>query len=184
MTVSQDFPVTRRPFSPGTGPGLPIGYWAGHSGVLGDASGGAIHNIFRFAQLLSPGSSLIYSLDELRVSSTFNLVGATLVGLMEVLSMDFLPLNGGTGGQFTWTQLIMPAIGAQRNGNAMTLGSFNQAIFLGAAIPSTSARLLFEIENNVGQTLSVKCGGYYWEAGAINAPGGLRRPIDGLYASR
>lgn len=182
MTVSQDFPITRRPFRGDPRPGSPIGIWASHSGVLGDATGGFLRNIVRFQQILSPATSLLFSLDELVIGTNFNTLGNTLAGLMEVLGMDLLPQNGSTGAQLTIYPFTLIPFGAQRIGNGLDINSIRLPLYLGQPIKLASSRLLFEIANEVAQILSIKAGGYYWEAASINTPGGPRRPIDGLYS--
>lgn len=180
MVVTQTFPITRRPYAGLGVPGMPIGLWAVHSGVLGDGSGGTIHNILLFSgSTFQAANSLLYSLDQIYISSI--LAQDTQEGLMEVLGFDLLPQNGGTGGQFTWNRFVLAGVGQPRLGQALIGTSLPLPIFLGQPIKGAQSRLLFEWENVVGDSLSVKAGGYYWEAGAINAAGGPQRPAQGLF---
>lgn len=183
MSVTLAIPILRRPYAMLAAPGFPIGVWASHTGLLGDASGGALQLRATFQGASAPAQSLIYNVEEVMILQTDANAGAPLNGLMEVLSMDVLPQNGGTGAQLTWRSFQLTDIGQTRPGQALRGEQFPLPMFLGQPFPNTNSQLLVEVVNAVGRVLSFKCGGYYWQAGAINAIGGPQRPVQSFWGT-
>lgn len=185
MTIFQTSPISLRPFRAYADPGLPAGYWVVHVGILGDASGGAAQQFLEFSRVGTSRPSQMYSLEALVIDQSINPQSEPFdsYALMEILRFDQLPAQGGTGAQFWWYGLHLKDIGGQRIGAAIQQEAGYLPIFLGAPDKQLlGSFILIEHNNFNGAIFSVKAEGYFWNPGAINAPGGPRRPIDGLYS--
>jgi len=186
VTVFLEVPVTIRPYRGQTEPGdgMPLGYWVAHALVIGDASGGAMQIFVRTQETFTQRVSLLYSLEELMVHVSLE-PGSGLAQdfLLQILEMDRQPLQGSPGIPIQVYTFRMDDEGTQRIGQSMRNPNALLPIFMGqpnkGIVPSGP---LVEKVNLDLDRMSVKMGGYYWGPGSINADGGPKRPLTGLYA--
>lgn len=180
MTVLLTSLVAVRPFRGYDDPGLPSGYWHFFLSALADASGGGLSVAARFQIAGSPNPSQLYSLETLMINRSG---GVGTVNLrFQQQNMDNVPNMGSNGALFhIYTMQVTDQIFGSEQ--AIFDASRFLPFFMGQPIDNnlSSGFQIDDANNNVGD-LAVRAGGYFWGPGSINAPGGPRRPIDGLYA--
>jgi len=180
MSVNGQFgQVALRPFAGFAEPGLPSGMWNGRDQVTGDASGGNRNVSIKFNLSTNPINSLFYSLEFVSVLDTDNNQKVTF---LTANNMD--NLSGGT-----FAHIMRAVIGASAaTPGAAALDGDSQLnlrkIFLGAQLNRlATTELLMQLVNVNGSVLDLSCEGYYWTPLAVNAVGGIRRPLSGLYSN-
>lgn len=136
----------------------------------------------RFQSINDPRPSNFYSIEQLMVAQTGEAAGDVFIRLA-IENMDEIPASGSTGARFENYAIRTNTLDGIPIGMAMRLDeSVKLAYFIGAPIKNNlNAQIAIDMDNVSGVSLSVKIQGYYWEAGAINALGGLQRPVTGLY---
>jgi len=182
MAITLAVPPSLRPFSGSLIPGFPLGLWVVFASVLGDATGGVQEIAARFQGVNDPRPSNFYSIEQLMVGLTSEAAGDTLVRLA-IENMDEIPASGSTGARFEHYAIRLNTLTGIPIGIGMRLKEgMTLRYFIGAPIKNNlNAQIAIDTDNAPGISMSVKIQGYYWEAGAINAIGGLQRPITGLY---
>lgn len=138
----------------------------------------------RFQSVAEPRPSNFYSIEQVMVGITDTGIGAALNIRLAVENMDEVPASGSTGARFENYRIFVDSSNNFPLGAAMLLerNATKLAYFIGAPIKNAlNAQVAIDTVNQSGVSLSVKLQGYYWEAGAINAIGGLQRPVTGLY---
>jgi len=182
MAITRTLRFMTRPWSiPAGDPGLPAGHWVAAGSQPGDASGAPYtwqHIFAAPASELGDPSSL-YSIEQVMLMVT---VAANDSVELTVLGMDAgvfddvgLPVTCG----YTFS-LANNGVSA-----CDQFGDFGLPIWLGrhAGTPTTVAIMNLRLNTNPGavEVFRVKVQGYYWSPEAVNAPGGLRKPLGGIY---
>ncbi len=184
MSVSGTIRPAYRPYRAYDDPGLPDGIWWARAALQGDATGGSqiLSVEFKPATSGSEAVNRLFSLEQYMI----HIQGTAQVIQMEFGNWDaigFLPLTGQlVGGDVNVT---IPTGAVDSGGSAGSIFGRDVASggrwFLGAPLKSVgSTDILFQMTNVDGDQLHVFLEGYWWETGAINAPGGPRRPVDAL----
>jgi len=170
--------IAIRPFRGYEDPGLPQGFWHFRLAALGDATGGQLSVAIRFQIVGRPSPSQLWSLDQLMINSTTS--STAISARLQVVNMDQVPAMGSTGAlSDTYSMELSP----DTFGVALRRQLCQLPLFVGQPIDNNlNAGLQIDVPNVNALSLNVRAQGYFWGPGAINAPGGVRRPVDGLYA--
>jgi len=167
---SQGYPISS---------GLPQGIWAGAVRVVGNASGGEANAQINFA--LATMASLNpnhYSLEQFQVEDG----GGADVEYQIITSNMAAPfaIDGSQGLRFTVPALdITGLVDTGPEVNKMVLP---RGIYLGRQrLPGVAASIVAQRTNTLNVVTSFTVMGYFWEPGALNSPGGLKKPADGLW---
>lgn len=184
MSVGALFEFVHRPFLTAGDIGMPAGMWAAQGVVEGDLSLGTRTLTHAFQVIPTSSNSNFYSLDQIYMSD----VSLNDEAVIETTGLDVLfPKEGPTLSARFWRVALNSVVGTGPLLSVTSLGgSIVPKIFLGqpSRDPSLSALLIASIANNGADEDGFVCflQGYFWSPGAMNTPGGLKRPIDGLYS--
>ena len=177
MAVTTNFRVEQLPFRGYDDPSLPSGAWVAHGLASGDGTGGNLEVGLLLQLSGDPLSSRLYNLEQVRAHDG---AGVAQNGLMFIQNLGHLTANRPLPGRFYAFEMVLGPPGAA----ATAFNVLNRPIFLGA--PSAAgdvAALVFRILNAAGQALVITAYGYIWEPRSILAPGGLQRPVNGLWGA-
>jgi len=157
--------------------GLPQGIWSGSGRVTGDGSGGeaVIHLNFSFAG--QEFRSSYYSLEQLHITDDNSVDIEYMV--------DFLNL----GSPFAIDEAAAPRFLVRVQALTNITDSVSpvqdlllRPIFLGKQFgASVNVELRARVTNVSGVVSTVTALGYFWQPGAVNAIGGLKRPANSLW---
>jgi len=176
MTVSVFDSISIRPWRGYDDPGLPVGMYFAQNAVTGDASGGDMLILFQFKGENEPVSGRFFNIEQVNV---FHSAAPNKDGHFVANNWETIGPVGLVNRQWKFT------LTANDNGvSAMSNNLyFPLPIFLGSVAPIASLAADFEVGiDNVDLTsLVATIQGYIWEPRSIQAPGGLRRPVDSLY---
>jgi len=176
MTVFDTAQVVFYEFPGHADPGLPIGAWAAQGNVTGDASAGSRILDVVFAPSTQPRNSLMYSLEQLSVldeSNTSSVIEVSTVNLGQAASTDF--------SQAWAANMVADTAGVNANLLAAD-AQFFRGLFLGRSSGQSVGVLLRIGADNIDtEDIIVHAEGYMWGVRSLNAPGGPRRPVSGLY---
>jgi len=175
MTVVIDAAVVPRMWRGYDDPGLPVGNWIAHGVLIGDATGGIMHVQVVFKEEDQPSTGRFYSIEQYNVFISTQLVAGD--GFIRILSFEVLG----------------PFIIGDRHSH-FTIDPTGPVFSAGHDFPTTphflgqESRLANRFSHvSIGtlninvSVLSVTVQGYIWEARSVQAPGGLRRPVDSIY---
>lgn len=178
MSVILNALIAIRPFRGYADPGLPNGTWHWRLSALGDASGGLLTVQARLQIAGSPSPSQLFSLDQLMVNSTTSSVA--IDARLQVQNMDRVPNMGSTGFlSDTYSLELAPDL----FGVALRVPLAQLPLFMSQPIDNNlGSGFAVDVANALNLSLAVRGQGYFWGPEAINAPGGPRRPVDGLYS--
>jgi len=176
VTVSVSNAISRRPWRGYDDPGLPVGMYFAQNAVTGDASGGDMIIFFDFKGEGEPVSGFFYNIEQLNI---FGTQLTTHPGHIVANNWETIGPVGLVNRQWRF----------QLESNANDITAVNEEIhfplplFLGSVAPvaSLSATLEVGTDNFDLTSLVATVQGYIWEPRSIQAPGGLRRPVDSLY---
>jgi len=183
MSITSTMRYYTRPFNQDPFIGSPGGLWVAVGEVTGDASGGKRQLNWN---VTGPNNvnALYYSLEDLLCSDDAAGVRAS----MTIRGLDPTPFPDLGSITRSYAIALVPItdqIGFSQSVPA--IGSFNARpnLFMGrpATDPIVSNQLSFDIPNSNTDVWFVRVSGYWWWQGAINAPGGFRKPPDGLYST-
>jgi len=179
MAVSLVVPIQHRPFRGALDPGLPTGIWIVQSSVLGDAGGGLLSFdvLFKDGSLPVPESSLMYNLEQINLFTTGG--GNSDISLNPANWDEISP--GATGSVVTVFHVLLQDVGSIAQGAGLATNGMPLPWFFGQVRKNTTNTILRISMTNSVLSLACKAEGYVWGPGAINAPGGPRRPEDSLY---
>jgi len=176
VTVSVVNAIAIRPWRGYDDPGLPVGMWFAQNAVTGDASGGDMIIFFVFKGEGEPVSGRFFNIEQINFfhSDTTAKAGHVVLNNWETI--------GPVG-------LVNRQYRFRLQSNANGLSAMNEEVyfplplFLGSVAPIASLAADVEVGvDNVDLTSFVATlQGYIWEPRSIQAPGGLRRPVDSLY---
>lgn len=184
MAVEETIRIGYRQYRGYDDPGLPDGHWFARGALQGDGTGASsiLHVEFKPASTDPTTVSRLYSLEYILL----NIVGVAAVVAMTMDNWDlpnFLPLTGQLVSSNVMAT-ITPTT-AQSGGRAgMDVASQARpaSMFLGSPAKNTGRTdIAFQTDNINGTQVGVTMQGFYWEARAILAPGGPRKPADSLY---
>ncbi len=189
MSIAQSFLFQRRQWStpqaltPGD-LGLPAGYWSCSGQDEGDGSGGDMTFQHIFSNPINGlGDGNLYSIEQLTISST---VSNTSSMLLQINGMD-----SGTGRVATPDDpvdreyLIDMDISSQATNVRAISRPNGYKIWVGRyqGLPTDLGDMILRVSNPTGSdTIAAVIQGYYWTPGAVNAPGGIRKPIGDVFA--
>jgi len=161
--------------------GLPSGVWFAQGAIIGDASGGHAE----VAILLNAGaagrSGQLWSIE---VSMpTVAADTQDRVFRMNSINLDAIGPGQGNPIQKAYTQIMDQVSGGIDNPrSAVAAENLFPGVFLGSQSASNSpATLQGQTDNIDTLTFAWYASGYVWSPGAVNAPGGLRRPLGGVF---
>lgn len=176
MTISVLNGISIRPWRGYDDPGLPVGMWFAQNAVVGDASAGDMIVIFIFKGEAEPISGRFFNVEQ------FNAVHSSSTSKLGHIIAN----NWETIGPFGLIDRQW-RFGMASNANDVSALDerihFPLPLFLGSAAPIADlpAQIEVGIDNVDLTSLVVTMQGYIWEPRSIQAPGGLRRPVDSLY---
>jgi len=186
MSVGDSFAFATRPFDQLGDLGMPAGYWAVYGEVVSDETGGTRTLTHLFQVLPGISNSNFYSIEQV---DAHDLAGEGEF-VIETTGMDaiFPEFQGAASNAHFWrinltdVSLTGPQIFAMNLTNSVDV----RGLFLGqpSRNPSLSALLIATIDNPAGNNFNFNCKiqGYFWAPGAMNTPGGLKRPPNGLFS--
>lgn len=183
MSVESNADLRYRPWSyDQVDKGLPAGVWFTQGGTTGDASGGHNEVTVVLREVADSLSGALFSLEFVSLQAT-NLA-ATIEAKMVTLGLDPINLAGSPIQKSLSFSLIFTAT-VEEPQNTMRWGQNGfpeRGLFLGRqAVAPAEARVRFQVINVDGSVFGVYATGYMWSPGAANAPGGLRRPVGGVF---
>lgn len=184
MTVAGTIRPLYRPYRGYDDPGLPDGIWWARGALQGDGSSGSAILTVEFKAQAAEVQALnrLFSLEE----SMITMVGTDRNVQVEFENWDavnFDPLTGQLVGADVKGTIVL--VGSSSGGGISQDFGKESGVggrkFMGAPLKNIgSTDILFQVPNTDGDQLHVFLQGYWWETRAINAPGGPRRPVDGL----
>jgi len=144
--------------------------------VTGDASGGDMIIFFIFKGEGEPVSGRFFNIEQVNV---FHSSTSTQVGHFSLNNFETLGPVGLVNRQ--WKFRLVDNVNGVAAMDEQTY--FPLPLFMGSVSPVASLAAQFEVGvNNIDLTsLVATIQGYIWEPRSIQAPGGLRRPVDSLY---
>jgi len=157
-------------------PGLPVGMYFGQNAVTGDMTGGSQTVLFVFKGANEPVSGRFFNVEQINVMHTDTVVKN---GFVQATNFETLGPVGLVNRQ--WRLRLQP----NTNGVAAMSDEswFPLPLFLGsvAPVPALSAQVEVGVDNVTVSSFIATIQGYIWEPRSVQAPGGLRRPLDSLY---
>lgn len=176
MSVTIDAHVSPRSWRGFDDPGLPIGTWIGHNALIGDATGGTMAIQFVFKEEGQSVTGLFYSIEQFDVFISSQPV--TNFGAIRVLGFEQTPfIIGERHGHF-----FMDPTGPVFSGGhsfPATPYFLGQSHFLNGG----GSFVRVSMDNITLTIMSAVLMGYIWEPRSIQAQGGLRHPVDGLWGT-
>lgn len=181
MSITQLLTFTRRQWSMPQDPGRPSGHWIAAGTDEGDGTGGTFTWQHIFAQ---PSSGLgdphsLYSIEQLMMTQS---ILAANDCLLQILNMDVGSGPLVEGGIPCLYQFDMEKDGSLNA--SLPAVQVNTRIWVGrfAGRPTDAGQVTVVTDNpGAADVFRVKLQGYWWSPEAVNAPGGLRLPRDGIY---
>ena len=175
MSIISSVTAIRRQERGWDDPGYPIAIWTVVGSVLGDASGGQKRIQVNLA---SPGTpvGLAYSIETIDVESSET---DDLHILIEAVNFDATQALG-VSRHIDLTSSAATGVTIATVGIAAGL---QRPWFLGVAVdPTVSAAVTLQTQNGDGDTVLAALAGYLWDPRSVlQAPGGYRRPPDGMF---
>lgn len=179
LTIAMGF--TRRSWNVAPLPGYPAGLWVAASSSEGDASGGQLVFQHIFA---SPSAGLgdqnFYNIEQINVSTDVNAGDDVDLQITDMDPVSLAPFTDTNVSLF----YNLPISAGQVNAGIQPLQGLTVPIWVGrfAGPPTATGLMNLHFANpTASNTARAKVQGYFWEAEAMNAPGGIRRPVDGIY---
>lgn len=174
MSISAFGVITYRPFRAYDDPGLPAGTWLAVGSVTGDGSGGNRQIVIDISLAANPLDSRFYSLEQYSFGDTVNADNDVVVGIN---GFDNTPIGNKIAG-------FVDRVEASQALSRQAPGGLSRGLFIGQqGVVGTGTDITTLIANSSGALFVVSFEGYFWTPRSILAPnGGLRRPIEGLYA--
>jgi len=179
MTITVEVPIRFLYYRGNDDPSLPVGIWHMSATLVGDASGGfmAVRAQFKEEGQAVPGD--FWNLEQVSA-----LVSDVTTRDAFLRTVGLAPTPGLPAFDRQWAVEFVTLGGSI--GNAALGGAAFQLLplFLGAVRGSASSSATVDIgHGNVtaSDSLSVSMMGYRWDARSILAPGGPRRPPNGLF---
>lgn len=184
MSVGATFEYQLLPFAAENVPGNPGGLWAINGEVEGDASGGTRSLTHLFQVLPGISNSNFYSIEAMDMSDTDL---TSIVCVVQANSMGAIfPGQQTAALNQRFRRIILTSVAAI-GGPQVTLPNWERHLvtpwFLGQASrnPSLAGLLVATVQNTDGEAFRCRLEGYWWPPGAMNAVGGLKRPLGSLY---
>jgi len=184
VSIAHSMRFTRHAWAMPQIPGFPLGVWSASDDDEGDATGGAItfQHIFRNTSN-NLGDTNLYNIEHLFCG----VQDAT----QDACRLTINGMDPGTG-QGSTSRPIDRVYTFSLIANDVPDALFIQStrprdstvpIWVGTYDgPDTDlGDMIIALENKDGDRVSVGVYGYYWAPGAVNAPGGIQRPPNGLW---
>jgi len=176
MPITSSIDVTMRRFQGYADPRFPIGQWSRQEVVVGTGDGGDLTLNFVFHQPAAGINPNLYSLERFFAIDTSG--SANVLGL-RTINMDE-PGGPDTGLWAVALEMVVTEGGYQALRPSDLSGL--AGTFLGrTSNQAATASLTIELDNILGNRLTVGAGGYVWDTRSIMADGGPCRPIPSLY---
>jgi len=173
----------RRPWTQvAWGPGGPAGLWTLAGASEGDASGGDATWLHTFSTAgISTQDTNFYSIEQVMFTTS---TAATRQTTVEIANMDIDVLPA------TATPIVSRYLFdtvSDGNDGVVPATQINPKIFIGRwrdrALGGAGTIAIRSANPGAAATYDVKVQGYWWGPGAMNAPGGLIRPPNGIYGA-
>jgi len=176
MSVATNFRVDYRPGSSFADPGLPSGIWWGDGTRVGDASGGFQRVGLLFQLANDPLSSRLFTVESvmIRINADTDLPAA-----LATVNMG----NLVQGRPMTVRLWVHNLVGDGDANSGIESGLPRRPLWLGAAVEVGQQGELRATVANQGALVSLDfwASGFMWEPGALNSPGGVRRPLENIF---
>ena len=181
MSVGLIQPIVPRMWRGYDDPGLPVGAWICYAVTLGDATGGNNVIDVMFKREDEPVSGRFYNLEQVNVFTAGILVPAVEVVVLSVNGFERL-------GSYSIGQRVLGFTidnTGHLTGASLQFGLKPMPYFLGQAGSTASVESVIQFITNNTENIafSVTAQGYIWDSRSVQAPGGLRRPLDSLYGA-
>lgn len=176
MTVTTFITIQPRPWRGSDDPGLPAASFLAQGFAIGDASGGVNQVVFRFNLLTSAASARFYNLEQIETHHT---VSTSTSVAMFTLNFDQVGNTTLQARHWGW--------GIESNGNSRATINYTRfpplPLFLGQAtrLGSQQTSLTIQVPNTDTITFVATIQGYVWDPRSVQAPGGLRRPVETIF---
>ncbi len=176
MTVSVSNAISIRPWRGYDDPGLPVGMYFAQNSVVGDATAGDMSIFFEFKGEGEPVSGRFFNVEQI---NAFHSNQSSRAGHIVANNWETIGPVGLVNRQWKF-QLVDNANDVAAMSDTLY---FPLPLFLGSVAPLASLAADLEVGTaNIDlASLTVTIQGYIWEPRSIQAPGGLRRPVDSLY---
>lgn len=153
--------------------GLPSAVWYAQGAVVGDVSGGHAEVVIVLNAAAATRTGRSWSV-EVSLPTTTNAADAQF--RVNSLNLDFIG-QPGQPIQKAFTQLLVADGNLENPVTACLVRDIRPSFYLGAQGAATAAaRLQGQFSNVDGKVFGWYAAGFEWAPGAVNAPGGLRRP--------
>ncbi len=178
MSVAITARIDYRSGSAFADPGLPAGVWWGDAAIEGDASAGFASVQLLFQLSTVPFSARMFTLEAMGV--TINAAVATVCRI-NTTNMGILVV----GRPMTARPWIHAMLSDGITNSALPTGLPTRPVWLGPPSDRTlTSDLRADVPNpGAGVTLRFFASGFMWEPGALNAPGGVRRPLENIFGA-
>lgn len=175
MSVTAEVNIRNRPWRGYDDPGLPIGMWYAWVNVTGDVSGGDRILRVLFETESSPLTGRHYSIEQLEYHDEED--------QSRNIAMFLLGCSQFIDGALQNRQYNVNIASNENEDAALpSAGGLPRPIFLGERDQVDAAMTAqFHNVNVDGKACFVRIEGYVWSGRSVQAPGGLRRPVDSLY---
>jgi len=187
MAITRLMRFSRRAWAFPTVPGLPDGYWTIGGDDVGDASGGSMVWQHFFAQPSSGfgDPSSFFSIEQMVMSVTIDLDRLVQIVISGMDQNTQVPTSTSTGVVCIYT-VPLTADGISSASIRPDQG-VNSKIWVGrfaGVTPGDSGLINLTTPNPTAtDSFRVKLQGFFWGPEAMNAPGGLQRPVNGIYGA-
>jgi len=176
VTVSVVNAISIRPWRGYDDPGLPVGMFFSQNAVTGDASGGDQIIFFVFKGEGEPVSGRFFNIEQINCFRT---------GIVTA-PVHIVANNWETIGPVGLVNRQWRVRMSDNDNDVVAMDEHNYfplPLFLGSVAPlaSLAADVEFGVDNIDLTSFVCTIQGYIWEPRSIQAPGGLRRPVDSLY---
>ncbi len=176
MTITVTDIITPRIWRGYDDPGLPVGMYISHQPVIGNLSGGQMQAVFVFKPIGRGATGRFFNIEQVDMRKD-----ATTTVDVQMFTTNFdQEANLGIGTRIWKWEMSNDGVGNA----AIDWDRFPRLpLFLGQStrLATQQTSLTIGVANDDGVALGIVVQGFIWEARSVQAPGGLRRPVDSVY---
>jgi len=183
VSIAHSMRFTRHSWAMPNVPGFPTGVWSASADDEGDASAGIIsfQHIFRNTSN-NLGDTNLYNIEAVMCAaavSTQNAIRLAINGMDPGTGQISTPLPIDRIYQYA-LESVDTGAGFTR---ALSALQGNVPIWVGtyAGLDTDLGDMTIALENSDGDRVLTAVYGYFWSPDAVNAPGGIQRPPNGLW---